>query len=74
MINFRSSERLHPGWFPHVNALSYCWGGVACKLNGQYILLFRSHLRNGRSIIGIARSDDGYEFQSDPEPFMVPAG
>ncbi|HEX9877887.1 MAG TPA: glycosidase, partial [Gammaproteobacteria bacterium] len=47
---------------------------AACKLNGQYILLFRSHLRNGRSIIGIARSDDGYEFQSDPEPFMVPAG
>lgn len=45
----------------------------ACKFNDQYVLLFRSHLRNGRSIIGIARSDDGYEFRSDSEPFMVPA-
>ena len=46
---------------------------AACKFNDQYVLLFRSHLRNGRSIIGIARSDDGYEFRSDSEPFMVPA-
>jgi predicted GH43/DUF377 family glycosyl hydrolase len=45
----------------------------ATKYNGQYILLFRSHLRNGRSIIGIARSDDGYKFQADPKPFMVPS-
>jgi predicted GH43/DUF377 family glycosyl hydrolase len=45
----------------------------ATKFNGQYILLFRSHLRNGRSIIGIARSDDGYKFQADPKPFMVPS-
>jgi predicted GH43/DUF377 family glycosyl hydrolase len=46
---------------------------AACKFNDQYILLFRSHLQNGRSIIGIARSNDGYKFQSDPEPFMAPA-
>jgi len=46
---------------------------AASKYNDQYILLFRSHLRNGRSIIGIARSDDGYKFQADPEPFMVPS-
>ena len=45
----------------------------ATKFDGRYILLFRSHLRNGRSIIGIARSDDGYDFQVDPEPFMVPS-
>ena len=44
----------------------------ACKFNGRYLLLFRSHLRNGRSIIGIARSTDGYKFQVDPKPFMVP--
>jgi predicted GH43/DUF377 family glycosyl hydrolase len=31
----------------------------ATKFNGQYILLFRSHLRNGRSIIGIARIISG---------------
>ena len=45
----------------------------ATKFNDQYILLFRSHLRNGRSIIGTARSDDGYEFKADPKPFMVPS-
>lgn len=44
----------------------------ATKFGGQYILLFRSHLHNGRSIIGIARSDDGYNFLVDSKPFMVP--
>jgi predicted GH43/DUF377 family glycosyl hydrolase len=45
----------------------------ATKFEGRYILLFRSHLHNGRSIIGIARSDDGYDFKADPMPFMVPS-
>jgi predicted GH43/DUF377 family glycosyl hydrolase len=45
----------------------------AIKFEGRYILLFRSHLHNGRSIIGIARSDDGYNFTVDSKPFMVPS-
>jgi len=45
----------------------------ATKFEGRYILLFRSHLLNGRSIIGIARSDDGYNFLVDSKPFMVPS-
>jgi predicted GH43/DUF377 family glycosyl hydrolase len=45
----------------------------AVKFEGRYLLLFRSHLHNGRSIIGVARSDDGYHFKADPEPFMAPA-
>jgi len=45
----------------------------ATKFEGRYILLFRSHLQNGRSIIGIARSDDGYNFLVDSKPFMVPS-
>jgi len=45
----------------------------ATKFDGRYVLLFRSHLHNGRSIIGIARSDDGYKFLADPKPFMLPA-
>lgn len=36
-------------------------------------MLFRSHLRNGRSIIGLARSDDGLNFQVAHEPFITPA-
>lgn len=43
------------------------------KHDGRYIMLFRSHRRSGRSIIGIAESDDGFNFTVRPEPFMVPA-
>src|SRR4249920_3410467 len=43
------------------------------KHENEYIMLFRSHLRSGRSIIGLARSPDGFYFTADPQPFLVPA-
>lgn len=43
------------------------------KFNGRYEMLFRSHLDTGRSIIGLAESDDGFNFKASPEPFMVPS-
>ena len=43
------------------------------KHAGEYIMLYRSHLRTGRSIIGLARSADGYKFTADPSPFLTPA-
>lgn len=43
------------------------------KHEGRYVMLFRSHLRNGRSIIGSAESEDGFSFRVRPKPFMVPA-
>jgi len=43
------------------------------KHDGRYIMLFRSHQRNGRSILGLAESGDGFHFQVRPEPFMAPA-
>jgi predicted GH43/DUF377 family glycosyl hydrolase len=46
--------------------------GVA-KFNGRYMMLFRSHLATGRSIIGLAESDDGFKFKPRPEPFMLPS-
>ncbi len=46
--------------------------GVA-KYGGRYVMLFRSHRRNGRSIIGLAESDNGFDFTVRPEPFLVPA-
>lgn len=46
--------------------------GVA-KFNGRYVMLFRSHLDTGRSIIGIAESEDGFKFVPRGGPFMVPA-
>ncbi len=42
------------------------------KHEGRYIMLFRSHLDTGRSIIGLAESDDGFHFVSRDEPFMTP--
>ena len=42
------------------------------KHGNEYIMLFRSHLRTGRSIIGLARSVDGFRFIADPEPFLRP--
>lgn len=43
------------------------------KLSNRYVMVFRSHLRNGRSILGIADSDDGFSFRVRPKPFMVPS-
>lgn len=43
------------------------------KFDGRYIMLFRSHLDTGRSIIGAAVSEDGFNFKARPEPFIVPA-
>ena len=42
------------------------------KHDDQYIMLFRSHLRTGRSIIGLARSTDGFNFIADHQPFLEP--
>jgi predicted GH43/DUF377 family glycosyl hydrolase len=43
------------------------------KYNEEYIMLFRSHKYNGRSILGLARSRDGFNFSVDEKPFMIPA-
>lgn len=43
------------------------------KHDGKYVMLFRAHRDNGRSILGLAESDDGFHFVARPEPFMVPA-
>src|ERR1039458_8323241 len=43
------------------------------KHGDEYVMLFRSHLRSGRSIIGLARSRDGFQFTADSEPFLTSA-
>ena len=43
------------------------------KQDDRYIMLFRSHLQNGRSIIGRADSEDGFSFTVHPKPFLVPS-
>jgi len=39
----------------------------------KYIMIFRSHKLNGRSILGKAESKDGFNFIVDEKPFMVPS-
>lgn len=46
---------------------------AAIKHNNQYIMIFRSHRHNGRSILGKAVSGNGFDFEVDPKPFMTPA-
>ncbi len=43
------------------------------KHEGKYIMIFRSHKLNGRSILGKAVSDDGFNFKVNKKPFMEPA-
>jgi predicted GH43/DUF377 family glycosyl hydrolase len=43
------------------------------KHQGKYVMLFRSHLQNGRSIIGLAESADGFSFSASKDPFLLPA-
>jgi predicted GH43/DUF377 family glycosyl hydrolase len=43
------------------------------KYQDDYIMLFRSHRYNGRSIIGKAVSKDGYNFKVEKKPFIEPA-
>lgn len=44
-----------------------------CKYKEKYIMIFRSHLDNGRSILGMAESEDGFNFKAAEKPFMTPA-
>lgn len=43
------------------------------KHDGKYMMIFRAHLHNGRSILGLAESEDGFNFEVAKRPFMVPA-
>jgi predicted GH43/DUF377 family glycosyl hydrolase len=46
--------------------------GIA-EHEGRVVMLFRSHLRNGTSVLGLARSDDGVrDWQVEPEPALLP--
>jgi predicted GH43/DUF377 family glycosyl hydrolase len=42
------------------------------KYNDEYIMIFRSHRLNGRSILGKAKSSDGFNFEVERELFLEP--
>jgi predicted GH43/DUF377 family glycosyl hydrolase len=47
--------------------------GAVTRYGDKTLMVFRSHLSNGRSILGLAESRDGYHFTVRDEPFMVPS-
>ena len=58
---------------PHRQVVTVHNAGVAV-VGGETVMLFRSHLRSGISVIGLARSRDGItDWRVDPEPFLLPA-
>jgi len=63
---------LTPGDIPYPVETVHNAGVV--KHGGTYVMLFRAHRDNGRSILGLAESGDGFRFVARPEPFMLPAG
>src|SRR6185436_18911124 len=58
---------------PQLKVVTVHNAGVAA-LGSQTVMLFRSHLRCGISVIGIARSHNGVtDWHVEPRPFLKPA-
>ncbi len=68
---YQNNPILTKGSVPYPVATVHNAGVV--KHNDTYIMIFRSHKLNGRSILGKAESKDGFNFTVSAEPFMVPA-
>ncbi|MHC4161925.1 MAG: glycoside hydrolase family 130 protein [Planctomycetota bacterium] len=68
---YRNNPILTPDDVPYPVATVHNAG--VTRHDGRYVMLFRSHLHNGRSILGLAESGDGFRFTPRPEPFLVPA-
>lgn len=54
-------------------ACNTVFNAAACKFGEQYILLLRVEDRTGRSHLTLARSQDGYQFNVDPKPWVKPS-
>ncbi len=68
---YKNNPILTPNDVPYPVATVH--NAAVIKHEGRYMMVFRSHLHNGRSILGLAESDDGYHFNVYKEPFMTPA-
>lgn len=49
------------------------FNGSPLKMGDTYYLLLRVEGQHGYSLFALGTSDDGYEFEIEPEPVMVPA-
>lgn len=69
-----TSEEVNKAWKkPQLQTITVHNAGIT-EYNGEVIMLFRSHLRNGISVLGIARSKDGLsDWSVDNAPALIPA-
>src|ERR1044071_2225052 len=69
-----TSHQVNEVWSePHRQVVTVHNAGVAVA-GGATVMLFRSHLRSGVSVIGRARSDDGVTgWRVEPRPALLPA-
>ena len=49
------------------------FNGTPVKVDGTYYLLIRIEGLQGYSFFALARSHDGFHFEFDPEPCMMPS-
>ena len=49
------------------------FNAAACKFESQYLLLLRIEDLKGHSHLTLARSDDGYQFKVDAQPWITPS-
>jgi len=52
----------------------YTHNAAACKFEGKYVLLFRAGIGDDTQCLGLATSEDGYHFEVEKEPVMMPEG
>jgi len=49
------------------------FNAAACKYQNQYLMLLRIEDLKGHSHLTPARSDDGYQFKVDSQPWITPS-
>ncbi len=68
-----TSAEVNKAWVePQLQTITVHNAGVT-EYDGEVLMLFRSHLRNGISVLGIARSSSGLDsWRIDPKPALTP--
>ena len=68
------AEHVNEVWTDPALQVKTVHNAGAAVIGSQTVLLFRSHLRCGMSVLGLARSDNGIDgWRVDPGPVMKPA-
>lgn len=68
-----TSREVNRAWNkPHLQTITVHNAGIT-EYEDEVIMLFRSHLRNGISVLGIARSKNGLnDWKIDHKPALIP--